>query len=115
MLLIICAAHCKKWAPSRSTPRLAMMEIYLYLTVMPIVAYLVTARRSGVWKGRQIIWPTVRNALSGTAMLVAIILWKLWWHDSEASSVIVLLFVAALLLFLFFFLKALIRRIRSQS
>jgi hypothetical protein len=41
----------------------AMMEFYLYLAVMPIVAYLVTARRSGVWKGRQIIWPTVRTAL----------------------------------------------------
>jgi hypothetical protein len=92
----------------------AMMEFYLYLAVMPIVAYLVTARRSGVWKGRQIIWPTVRTALLGTAILVAIGLWQLWWGDSPAGSVFVLIVAAVLVVFLFFFSKALVDRIRSR-
>lgn len=92
-----------------------MMEIYLYLAVMPIVAYLVTARRSGIWKGRQIIWPTVRTALLGTTMLVAIGLWQMWWGDSPAGSVFVLMIAVVLVVFFFFFAKALIERIRSRS
>jgi len=90
-----------------------MLEASLFAAFMLLVAYLVTARRSGVWKGRQIIWPTLRAALSGTAIILAIILWKLWWGDSAAGSVFFLMFAAVLILFFFFFVKAIVKRTRS--
>jgi hypothetical protein len=87
-----------------------MLEVSLCIAIMLLAAYFVTARRSGIWKGRQLVWPTVRTALSGAAILVTIVLWKLWWGDSAAGSVFVLLAAGVLVLFVFFFVKTLVAR-----